>query len=488
MNYAKRSFRFPQSATLGPLNPPAQMNWSIPYKAITPLAIAIDLFAVFFAGTLSSIAYRVHVLGEPVQIDQFAGFAAVVAVLFVALAKSRDLYTLTELLNFKAQARKIATLWTVVFVFLTAVAFLMKIGSDFSRGTTLTFAALGVALLIGSRAGWRIYLADGLAVRRFAGRKVVLISEEPAAGDFDLLQALTRHGLLIVAHFALPLGDTVGKGGKEIIAKAIATVRGSNVEEVVVSAKLERWPELKSLLAELRVLPLPVNLVPIGSMAELFHLSSHTIGDEVTIELQRGPRSFLERATKRMVDVVTAAAGLVMFAPIFAIAAVAIKLDSAGPILFRQRRCGFNGRPFQIIKFRTMSVMEDGDTIIPAKPNDARVTRVGNWLRRTSIDELPQLLNVLRGEMSIVGPRPHAVAHDDKFESLVGDYPYRQHVKPGVTGWAQVHGQRGEAKTVADIERRLQLDLWYIDNWTLVLDFRIMFLTLIEVVRGRNAY
>jgi putative colanic acid biosynthesis UDP-glucose lipid carrier transferase len=135
-----------------------------------------------------------------------------------------------------------------------------------------------------------------------------------------------------------------------------------------------------------------------------------------------------------------------------------------------------------------MSVLEDGATIVPAQPNDNRVTRLGNWLRRTSIDELPQLVNVLQGNMSIVGPRPHALAHDSQFDKLVGNYAFRQHVKPGLTGWAQVNGHRGQMRTVVDIEQRIKFDLWYIDNWSFALDFRIMLMTVIEIMRGENAY
>ena len=135
-----------------------------------------------------------------------------------------------------------------------------------------------------------------------------------------------------------------------------------------------------------------------------------------------------------------------------------------------------------------MTVQEDGDSVVAAKRNDSRVTRVGNWLRRTSIDELPQLLNVLQGAMSIVGPRPHALAHDNEFEKLLGKYAFRQHVKPGLTGWAQVHGYRGEMSTIADIEERVKYDLWYIDNGSFATDIRILFMTVTEVVDGKNAY
>jgi Undecaprenyl-phosphate glucose phosphotransferase len=217
-------------------------------------------------------------------------------------------------------------------------------------------------------------------------------------------------------------------------------------------------------------------------------MSSHTIGDTVTIEMQHGPRTWSQRFIKRVFDIVLGSIALLAFMPLFLITAIGIKIDSPGPILFRQRRRGFNGRPFQIFKFRTMYVQEDGDNIVAAQRNDARVTRIGNWLRRTSIDELPQLLNVLRGTMSIVGPRPHALAHDNEFENLLDKYAYRHHVKPGLTGWAQVNGYRGEMRTIADIEERVKYDLWYIDNWSLATDIRILFMTVTEVVDGKNAY
>ena len=135
-----------------------------------------------------------------------------------------------------------------------------------------------------------------------------------------------------------------------------------------------------------------------------------------------------------------------------------------------------------------MSVQEDGDSVVAAQRNDHRVTRVGNWLRRTSIDELPQLLNVLQGTMSMVGPRPHALAHDNEFERLLDNYAYRHHVKPGLTGWAQVNGYRGEMRTISDIEERVKYDLWYIDNWSFATDIKIIFMTVTELINGKNAY
>ncbi len=490
MNYVKRDLGVRKSLVLGSVNtaPRHSVNWTIPHGAVAPLAMAVDALLIGAMGILSGIGYHLETVGRSGDLAQFAGFAAVVAALFLAVGKSRNLYALSELLNLKAQIRAIALKWVAIFLFLTAVAFTMKTGESFSRGATLTFAFSGFASLVLSRVLWRIFLADGLAVRRFAGRRVILIAEQASAVDSGLLEALTRHGMQLANHFVLPANRNDAQRRKEVIAQAISSVRGSHIEEIVVSANLDRWPELTGLIAELRVLPIPVNLVPVGPMADLFKLSSHTIGDTVTIELQRGPRTLFERATKRVFDMIVAATALVLLLPLFLLTAIAIKLDSPGPVIFRQRRSGFNGRKFPILKFRTMSVMEDGESVIQAERNDSRVTRVGNWLRRTSVDELPQLFNVLQGSMSIVGPRPHAIAHDDQFDKMLGNYAYRHHVKPGLTGWAQVHGYRGRTRTLSDIEQRVKLDLWYIDNWSLAVDFKIIFMTAIEVLRGENAY
>jgi len=174
--------------------------------------------------------------------------------------------------------------------------------------------------------------------------------------------------------------------------------------------------------------------------------------------------------------------------PIFIIAALAIKLDSPGPVLFMQTRHGFNGNRFKILKFRSMTVLEDGATIQQAVRGDNRVTRIGAWLRKTSIDEIPQFFNVLKGDMSVVGPRPHPLALDNYYVDLISKYAFRHHVKPGITGWAQVHGYRGETRTVRSMKERLDHDIWYVDNWSLLLDVQIILRTAVEVVRGRNAY
>lgn len=191
---------------------------------------------------------------------------------------------------------------------------------------------------------------------------------------------------------------------------------------------------------------------------------------------------------KRGLDIALASLALFAVAPFLVIVAFLIKLESRGPVLFRQTRNGFNGRPFRIYKFRSMRVAEDGPKVVQARRHDPRVTRVGLWLRRLSIDELPQLLNVLSGDMSLIGPRPHAMAHDDQYTVLIANYAHRHHMKPGITGWAQVNGFRGETPNVELMAKRIELDLWYISNWSFWLDLQILLRTALCLVRIRNVY
>lgn len=191
---------------------------------------------------------------------------------------------------------------------------------------------------------------------------------------------------------------------------------------------------------------------------------------------------------KGLIDRVTTAVLLGLLLPVFAMIALAIKLDSAGPVFFRQRRHGLGGRTITIWKFRTMRVAEDGDTVQQARRDDDRITRIGRWLRKTSLDELPQLINVFRGDMSLVGPRPHAIAHNDYYGERIEGYDRRNLVKPGISGWAQVCGHRGETPDISSMAQRIDHDLWYIQNWSPLLDLRILVLTPIYGFVHKNAY
>ena len=192
-------------------------------------------------------------------------------------------------------------------------------------------------------------------------------------------------------------------------------------------------------------------------------------------------------SAKRLLDVCVALAAILFCLPLFAVVTLAILSDSRGPVLFRQRRAGEGGKLFGIYKFRSMHVLEDGTNVVQAIKGDARITRVGRFLRASSIDELPQLFNVLMGDMSLVGPRPHALAHDEFYSARIANYRLRYRVKPGITGWAQVHGLRGATAELSDMQARIDMDAWYVAHENIWLDLRILARTPLEVLRQRNA-
>lgn len=210
--------------------------------------------------------------------------------------------------------------------------------------------------------------------------------------------------------------------------------------------------------------------------------------DDVDHDLESGAERLRKARIKRVIDFTVAVAGLLFILPFLLLVAALISLDSPGPVLFRQRRTGYDGVPFVIYKFRTMYVLEDGPNILPAIRHDGRNTRLGRFLRRSSIDELPQLLNVLRGEMSLVGPRPHAIAHDEFYARTVPGYSSRFKAKPGITGLAQITGFRGEIHHTRHIVGRVARDIEYIRNWSLALDMRILFRTILIFPFQSSAY
>jgi len=464
-------------------------KWPIHYDYVEPLAMLADIAVIVLSSLAAGLLY--HVLQDTGTVDYVSkslGSAILVSALFISLMKIRGMYKPAELLVMASQIRAVCLTWVTVFLLLAGAIFALKIGSEISRGASSLFAMFGFVALIVHRRVTEYLLAKGHAEHRFSGRNIVLITDDSSEDIAGLKQALLDTGFRVRRNFVFPESGADPDLRRRVVTSVIDDVRGSDVEEIVIGANPERWSDLRALVAELRVLPFPVSFVPVGAGSEIFKRPCRDLGNTVCVELQRGLMTSFEHAAKRSIDLVVAGTALITLLPLLVIVAVAIKLDSRGPILFRQQRCGFNGRSFQIYKFRTMSVLEDGPSVVQAQFGDKRFTRLGAWLRRASIDELPQLINVLDGSMSLVGPRPHAMSHDDEFDKIVRNYAFRRRVKPGLTGWAQVHGCRGPTPTAASIEERVEHDLWYIDNWSVSLDIAILLWTPIELIRGHNAY
>ncbi|MGB6509683.1 MAG: exopolysaccharide biosynthesis polyprenyl glycosylphosphotransferase, partial [Xanthobacteraceae bacterium] len=259
-------------------------------------------------------------------------------------------------------------------------------------------------------------------------------------------------------------------------------------DDILILATEQDMPGIEGLVGALSVLPAALHMVPVGLENILATAKFAELGLLPTIQLLQQPLSVFDRFIKRTFDVVVAAIGLIVLCPIFVLVSLVIKLESPGPAIFRQSRHGFNNETIRVFKFRTMRTIDDDTTVTQAVKNDPRVTVFGAILRRTNIDELPQLVNVLFGEMSLVGPRPHPIALNLKFEDKLAPLFRRHNVKPGITGWAQINGCRGETDTVDKMQQRLLCDLYYIDHWSFLLDLQIIMMTLLSKKAYSNAY
>jgi undecaprenyl-phosphate galactose phosphotransferase/putative colanic acid biosynthesis UDP-glucose lipid carrier transferase len=399
-------------------------------------------------------------------------------------------YQVSNVRSWEKHLGKTVLVWVLVLLIVMALFFLLKLAHGYSRGSFVVFAFLGIAFLLASRLIAARWLNGALARGALPCRRAVVIGDHVELVQKSATNLLQTYGSREIGRFELPSGSPEKHSSPEdlpVLDDAIEFARVNHAEIILLALRWTDTPRRDLIRQRLRILPLPVFLLPDHFASSILALPSRELGSQIGIELQRAPLSDIELATKRALDLVLATGAFVALLPFLALVSIAVKLSSPGPVIFRQRRHGFNRREFTIYKFRTMNVQEDGTNVRQARQNDVRVTPVGRLLRKTSVDELPQLVNVLRGEMSLVGPRPHACVHDDEYTRLIRNYAFRHRIKPGITGLAQINGLRGETAHLDLMKRRVDLDLWYIKNWSLWLDLRIIARTCVELYR-RTAY
>ncbi|MGY4615526.1 Undecaprenyl-phosphate glucose phosphotransferase [Bradyrhizobium sp. USDA 4472] len=495
--FAKHQAASEEASGLYPSNSPTTIErtdskFKLPYFALQNALACIDACLIISASLVGGGLYQMLVMGDFKNANQLLGAGLIAALLYVLIGQSGGFYDLRTAFSKRKDAGRIFAQWALVSLLLTLLAFLMKAGASFSRGSIICFGLLALSLLLLFRRVSKRFVATAVAEGQVQGRRAIVLGTRNELATLGVGELLERFGLTEIERVVFTSNDNTRFAMTEDEARsldqALAVARERGANEIVLALPWTDTRKLELVRDQLRISPLPVQLLPDRRIRSLAENPSFRLRKSLSIEIQRGPLSRAEQLSKRLVDVAGAACGLTMLAPLMLLSAIAIKLDSPGPVFFRQRRKGFNARQFPIFKFRTMTVMEDGATVVQARRFDPRVTRVGRILRRSSIDEVPQLLNVLFGDMSLVGPRPHALAHDDHYGDLLSAYALRHHVKPGITGWAQVKGFRGETARVEQMKGRVDCDLWYINNWSLALDFKILVLTCLELVRSRNAY
>ena len=419
---------------------------------------------------------------------------AAFTVLFFYLA---GLYEFETVNAWPRRMLRLMVILVTVLLVLTGLGFAFKVSGLFSRVwvfTTFGTAAFGIIIGRAAFASWlRAAAKSGRLQRRIA---IVGVGEQ-ARLFLSRLQEEKAPWRRVVGIFD---DRTISRTGADIdgysvvgnLSDLIDWVRRGDIDDVVIAFPWNAADRLISVTRKLRELPVHIY---VGSDLIGYHFPAHhqcVLARVPVLEIEKVPFSGWSGVIKWIEDTVLASILLVLLAPLLALVALIIKIDSPGPVLFRQKRYGFNNQLIEVYKFRTMHHhLRDENAERLTSRNDSRVTRVGRFIRRSSIDELPQLINVLNGGMSLVGPRPHptrAKAGNRLYQDVVADYPARHRVKPGITGWAQVNGWRGETDTEEKLRKRVEHDLYYIENWSVLFDVKILFMTVFTGVFGRNAF
>lgn len=386
--------------------------------------------------------------------------------------------------------------WTLTMSMLVVGAYSLNLSDAYPRQWVALWLALGVVLPAAVRTGFSGLTRRWIREGRLAQRTVII-------GTTDHGRLLARHlrdckdirtRIIGFVYDEQPPEDSYMDGVRVLgdLQRLVGLIRSNEVDQVIIALPWAQRDRIMRTLAELADTPVDIRLAPELLRFEFLHQRVEIVGDVPMLRVLDRPVSGSAEVLKAVEDRVLGSLLLLMFAPLMLLIAAAIKLDSRGPVFFRQTRYGFNNNLIKVWKFRTMyHHMTDAGASVLTQRDDPRVTRVGRFLRRTSLDELPQLLNVVTGEMSLVGPRPHAVqakAGGRLYQDVMPHYAARHRVKPGLTGWAQVHGWRGETDTPEKLTRRVEHDLYYIDHWSLLLDMRILLRTVRVVLGDKNAF
>lgn len=456
--------------------------------AFAPVSLALAGAAIILAALLSWFAWGFVPYAQASSLDLHLRLGVGAAILVILFTILRNEHRLAFHAAGENTPARTARVWNLAMAVLFVVAFLTRRADDLSRGTVVLFYVSGFVAL------WSTRVLTTRAIQIASKFRVVVAQRLLVVGtDSGIAAFLRRHqpwnlgfevvGTVVVA----PVAPGESATPSSEFLRAVDLARRLSIDDVYIAVPWSETETIDLCVEAFLTTPTAIHLAPERVLDRFDQVAISRVGAMASLELTR-PMSTAAVATKRLLDLALAATALLGLLPLLALVAVLIKLDSPGPVFFFQTRYGFNQRRFRIVKFRTMTTYDDGAEVPQAGRHDARVTRIGRLLRRTNIDELPQLLNVLAGQMSLVGPRPHAVPHNRAFERRIALYARRHNVRPGITGWAQVNGLRGETDTDEKMHRRVEHDLFYIDNWSMLFDLRILLKTVFSAKAYRNAY
>lgn len=411
------------------------------------------------------------------------------------------------------ELRTLITAWITVVVALLSIGAITQLAQDYSVGWFVSYTLIGGSLLASSRLALRSILKWMRSVG-MNQRKIVLVGGGSLACRVAMrLKGAPWTGLVLQGFFgdhqepasdqSLQIGANESTLASQCTSPSPALpvkrlgglldvasyVEEHGIDQVWLAMPLSDADVMRRVLHNLRHSTADIRFVPDIFGFRLLNHSVTSIADVPVVNLTSTPMMGINRLVKAVEDWLLAFMITVAISPIMLVIAIAVRLSSEGPILFKQLRHGWDGRPIKVYKFRTMYIHQEGaNRVTQATKDDPRVTPIGRFLRKTSLDELPQFINVLQGVMSVVGPRPHAIQHNEEFKDQVDRYMLRHKVKPGITGWAQVNGYRGETDTLFKMQKRVEYDLYYIENWSLSFDLKIVFMTFYRGFVGKNVY
>jgi Undecaprenyl-phosphate glucose phosphotransferase len=453
-----------------------------------------DISVIVVMALLTGVGYHEVAYAEIGDTLSFASIGGLAASIFVISNLFRGEYKLPNIISFKHHLRHSVQLWNVTFVCLLGLAFLVKTIETFSRGWILLFYVSTILMLLLVRYVLVQVTMHARKTGLIATKRIFILGTGYHVGEIIRRYQPWELGASIVGcRFLTPVPKAASQQKRaefldRDIEAAVESSRALEPDAILVVTSWSDTATIERCIEGLMLLPVEIHVGPEPILHKFDNVQLANLGRMFSLQLTRLPLSRFEILNKRVFDLVLSSLALMLLTPLLLLVALLIKLDSPGPVFFLQRRYGFNQQQFRIIKFRTMRTLDDGAVVRQATLGDPRVTGVGRWLRRWSIDEIPQLFNVLMGDMSLIGPRPHALSHNHEYEQKIVLYARRHNVKPGITGWAQIHGLRGETDTDEKMRRRVEYDLHYIDNWSLGLDFQILIRTVLSPRTYSNAY
>jgi len=471
-----------------------------PPPAFSPIVLAGFVRMIEFAIVLlvGFLIYAFYLLPSQGLQWHYAAATGAIAVLSIFAFQAADIYQVQAFRGYEKQYMRLASAWSLVFLLVIGISFFTKFAEQFSRVWLGSFYVFGLLALIAFRRALFLLVQRWTKQGYLTRRTVIVGSGDAAAAVIEELKRQKNLGLQIIGLFDDRGDERTGNecAGEPKLGSVDDLVefgRRTRVDLVIFSLPITAENRILEMLKKLWVLPVDIRLAAHSNRLQFRPRSYSYIGSVPVIDVADRPIADWDVVMKWLFDKIVGSFMLLALSPLMALVAIAIKLDSRGPVLFKQKRYGFNNDLIEVYKFRSMRV-EDSDAAASklVTRDDPRVTRVGRFIRKTSLDELPQLFNVVfRGNLSLVGPRPHAVnakAQTRRYDEAVDGYFARHRVKPGISGWAQINGWRGETDTQEKIQRRVEHDLYYIENWSVLLDLFILARTPFALLNTENAY